>query len=49
MGELLRPDKSPTPYGKVRGIQGDVDVNVFNGYKEQFAEFLQKENDNGKN
>ena len=32
-----------TPYGKVRGIQGDVDVNVFNGYKEQFAEFLHKE------
>ena len=31
-----------TPYGKVRGIQGDVDINVFNGYKEQFHEFIQR-------
>ena len=32
-----------TPHGKVRGIHGEVDINVFNGYKEQFAEFLQRE------
>ena len=32
-----------TPYGRVRGIHGEVDINVFNGYKEQFAEFLQRE------
>lgn len=28
-----------TPYGRVRGIHGDVDINVFNGYKEQFDSF----------
>ncbi len=32
-----------TPYGRIRGIHGEVDINVFNGYKEQFAEFLQRE------
>lgn len=25
-----------TPFGRVRGIHGDVDINVFNGYHEQF-------------
>lgn len=30
-----------TPYGRVDGIHGEVDINVFNGYKEQFDEFLQ--------
>ena len=29
-----------TPYGRVRGIHGEVDINVFNGYKEQFEEFM---------
>ena len=29
-----------TPYGRVRGIHGDVDINVFNGYHEQFMEFM---------
>ena len=28
-----------TPYGKVRGVHGEVDINVFNGYKDQFHEF----------
>lgn len=31
-----------TPYGRVRGIHGEVDINVFNGYKEQFSEFMQR-------
>ena len=31
-----------TPYGRVRGIHGEVDINVFNGYKEQFEEFMQR-------
>jgi lysozyme len=26
--------------GKVQGITGDVDINVFNGYQGQFAEFV---------
>ena len=26
-----------TPEGRVRGIHGEVDVNVFNGDKEEFA------------
>ena len=26
--------------GKVQGITGDVDINVFNGYQGQFAEFI---------
>ena len=28
------------PDGKVRGIHGDVDINVFNGYKKEFSSFL---------
>ena len=31
------------PDGRVAGIQGDVDINVFNGYQSQFDEFLEKE------
>lgn len=31
------------PDGRVAGIQGDVDINVFNGYKSQFEAFLQEE------
>jgi lysozyme len=31
------------PDGRVRGIKGEVDINVFNGYRVQFDEFLQKE------
>lgn len=30
-----------TPYGHVRGITGEVDINVFNGTKEQFKKYLQ--------
>ena len=30
-----------SPYGKVRGIHGDVDINVFNGSKQDFEEWLQ--------
>ena len=26
-----------TPYGRVQGITGDVDINVFNGTREEFA------------
>lgn len=29
------------PDGRVRGIRGEVDINVFNGYATQFAEFCQ--------
>ena len=28
------------PDGRVKGIQGEVDINVFNGYKSQFHEFV---------
>ncbi len=28
------------PDGRVKGIQGEVDINVFNGYKSQFQEFV---------
>ena len=28
--------------GRVRGIQGDVDINVFNGTKEQFQEYVRR-------
>ena len=28
--------------GRVKGITGDVDINVFNGYKSQFDEFIAK-------
>jgi lysozyme len=31
------------PDGNVRGIKGKVDINVFNGYREQYNEFLQNE------
>ncbi len=31
------------PDGRVAGIRGDVDINVFNGYKSQFEAFLQEE------
>lgn len=29
-----------SPSGRVRGIHGDVDINVFNGTKEQFRDYL---------
>ena len=29
-----------SPTGKVQGITGDVDINVFNGYQGQFSEFM---------
>ncbi len=29
-----------TPYGKVRGIHGEVDINVFNGTRTQFREYI---------
>lgn len=29
-----------TPYGRVEGIRGDVDVNVFNGTPEQFRQYI---------
>ena len=31
-----------SPDGHVKGITGDVDINVFNGYQTQFDEFLEK-------
>ena len=31
-----------SPDGRVAGIQGDVDINVFNGYQTQFEDFLKK-------
>ncbi len=31
-----------TPYGRVRGIHGEVDINVFNGTKSQFRDYLQQ-------
>ena len=31
------------PDGRVSGIQGDVDINVFNGYKSQFETYLEEE------
>ena len=31
------------PDGRVSGITGDVDINVFNGYKSQFEAFLEQE------
>lgn len=30
-----------TPYGRVKGIRGDVDINVFNGGKEQFRRYVE--------
>lgn len=32
-----------SPDGRVSGIMGEVDINVFNGYKTQFDEFIEKE------
>ena len=32
-----------SPDGRVKGITGEVDINVFNGYQQQFDEFLQNE------
>ena len=29
--------------GRVAGIQGDVDINVFNGYQSQFESYLEDE------
>lgn len=31
-----------TPYGRVRGIQGDVDINVFNGYQDTWHKFVKQ-------
>ena len=31
------------PDGRVTGILGDVDINVFNGYKSQFESYLTEE------
>ena len=31
-----------TPYGRVNGIKGEVDINVFNGTRQQFEEYLKK-------
>ena len=31
------------PDGRVAGIQGEVDINVFNGYQSQFDEFIANE------
>lgn len=32
-----------SPNGRVKGIHGEVDVNVFNGYRTQFEEFIKNE------
>ena len=32
-----------SPDGRVKGITGDVDINVFNGYQQQFDDFLENE------
>ena len=32
-----------SPNGRVNGIHGDVDINVFNGYRTQFEDFLKEE------
>lgn len=29
-----------SPDGRVKGIHGDVDINVFNGYKDKFNQFI---------
>lgn len=31
-----------SPEGRVSGIHGDVDINVFNGYRSQFNDFIQQ-------
>lgn len=33
-----------TPHGRVNGIHGEVDINVFNGYRSQFNDFLKGDN-----
>lgn len=32
-----------TPYGRVRGITGEVDINIFNGTSEQFGAYLKRQ------
>ena len=32
-----------SPDGRVSGIHGDVDINVFNGYEDQFDRFIETE------
>ena len=32
-----------SPDGRVSGITGEVDINVFNGYQQQFEDFLERE------
>ena len=32
-----------SPDGRVRGISGEVDINVFNGYQQQFNDFIDNE------
>ena len=32
-----------SPDGRVSGIKGDVDINVFNGYQDHYEDFLQNE------
>ncbi len=31
-----------SPDGRAKGIQGEVDINVFNGYRDQFEDFLEE-------
>lgn len=31
-----------SPDGQVKGIQGEVDINIFNGYRDQYEEFLER-------
>ena len=31
-----------SPDGRVRGIRGDVDINVYNGYENQYQQFLER-------
>ena len=31
-----------SPDGRVRGIRGDVDINVYNGYENQYHQFLER-------
>jgi lysozyme len=31
-----------SPDGRVSGIHGEVDINIFNGYRDRFEEFLEK-------
>ena len=41
--DLRLPYWQLCPDGRVSGIQGDVDINVFNGYRSQFEEYLEDE------